>query len=151
MRKYMRHPADVPIQISVDFDVSGMPTTACVSGEMVDVSQGGIACDIGHYLAVGCQVCVDITTVSPQYHGLGKVVWCKPQSSGYEVGVCFLNQQESFRSRMVQQVCQIDVYKNMIYEREGRLLDGNEAAAEWIQKYAADFLGESPSSNPSLN
>jgi hypothetical protein len=40
---------------------------------------------------------------------------------------------------MVQQVCQIEHYKNIVYEREGRILDGNEAAAEWIQKHAADF------------
>lgn len=150
MRKYIRHPVDVPIQISLDFNgskadgnaVNGSATlsAADVSCDMVDVSLGGIACDVKNCLAVGCKVRVDINTVSPEYHGLGQVVWCKPKNDSYEVGVCFLNQEEAFRSRMVQQVCQIEMYKNMVYEREGRVLDGEEAAAEWIQKYAADFF-----------
>ena len=139
MRQYIRHPADVPIQISIDPNGNGAPAAMGFHGDIVDVSQGGIACEVTQAIQVGALVNVDIDSVSPQYHGKGKVVWCKPKPGCFEVGVCFVDQEEAFRSRMVQQICQIEMYKNMIYEREGRLLDGEEAAQEWINKYAAEF------------
>lgn len=138
MRQYIRHPADVPIHISLEPNGHAFEALN-IRGGMVDISQGGIACEVKAPIKVGCLVNVDIDSVSPKYHGLGKVVWCVEKMGSYEVGVCFLDQEEAFRSRMVQQICQIEVYKNMIYEREGRLLDGDEAATEWIQKHAVEF------------
>jgi hypothetical protein len=139
MRQYTRHPADVPIHISIDPNGQGVSLSLNIDGDIVDVSQGGIACEVATAIDVGSQVYVDISSVLPKYHGIGNVVWCKPKNNLFEVGVCFVDQEEAFRSRMVQQVCQIEMYKKMIYEREGRLLDGDEAAQEWVEKYAADF------------
>jgi hypothetical protein len=40
---------------------------------------------------------------------------------------------------MAEQICRIEEYKKEIREKEGRLLDGTDAALEWIRKYAKDF------------
>lgn len=106
---------------------------------LVDVSQGGISCEVCDQIAVGAAVQIDISSVSPAYHGVGEVVWCRPVADHFEVGVRFGDANEAYRSRMVQQICQIEHYKNIVYERDGRMLDGNEAAAEWIERHAADF------------
>ena len=41
--------------------------------------------------------------------------------------------------RMVEQVCHIEHWKKEIREKEGRELTGEQAAMEWIKKYAKDF------------
>ena len=134
MRRFVRHPADIPIQITLTPVDDGESDCA-----MLDVSQGGVACKCTHHIDVGSQVEVYIPSVWPEYHGKGEVVWCREEGETYEIGISFTNVQEAFKSRMVQQVCQIEHYKNVVFEREGRILDGDQAAAEWIEKHAAEF------------
>jgi len=136
MRRFVRHPSDIPISVSVSAQSSEYCTAA-----MTDVSQGGMACKVNHDIAIGSLVDVDITSVSPEYHGKGKVIWCKKSQPLYEVGIHFVNTQEAYKSRMVQQVCQIEHYKKSVYKQEGRLLNSEQAATEWIAKYAESFPG----------
>ncbi|WP_101760458.1 PilZ domain-containing protein [Oceanicoccus sp. KOV_DT_Chl] len=131
MRRFVRHPTDIPIAVTV---------TAASSGcSMTSVSQGGLSCEVATQVAVGSMVNVAIPSVSPPYYGNAEVMWCRQCGEHFEIGLQFTDQEEAFKARMVQQVCQIEHYKNMVFEREGRWMDGDEAAAEWIQKYAADF------------
>lgn len=131
MRQFARHPTDIPIDVTVSSRISGC--------SMTDVSQSGLSCKVSNPVNVGSTVNVDIPSVYPPYHSNAEVMWCSHCGDHYEVGLQFLDQDDAFKARMVQQVCQIEDYKNIIFEREGRLLDSNEAAVEWIQKYAADF------------
>lgn len=136
MRRFVRHPTDIPIA------VRSLQTDAPVDGDtctMLDVSQGGLACEVAQSFAVGSLVEIHIASVWPEYKGRGEVVWCAAKADRFEIGVAFTDHGEAYKSRMVQQVCQIEHYKNIVFEREGRVLDGDQAAAEWIEKYAADF------------
>jgi hypothetical protein len=67
------------------------------------------------------------------------VAWCTPRHGHFETGVEFLNQDNGFMTRMVEQVCNIENYKKEVYQTEGRILSPNEAAKEWISKYADEF------------
>ena len=40
---------------------------------------------------------------------------------------------------MVEQICHIEQYKQDVFEKDGRRLSGEQAALEWIEKYATDF------------
>ena len=133
MRRFIRHPTDIPIALKV------MNAATDGNSYSKDISMGGIACRITEEIGVGSEVVVQIDSVAPTYSGKGQVVWCKPCGSTYEVGVSFDDTDEAFKSRMVQQVCQIEQYKKFVLESEGRELDSNQAAAEWIKKYAKDF------------
>ncbi|MEE8056705.1 MAG: PilZ domain-containing protein [Pseudomonadales bacterium] len=135
MRRFVRHPTDIPIDVNLAID-RPQPET---SSHMTTVSRGGLSCEVTDKITVGCQVYIDIPSVSPAYHGTGEVMWCRSKEGHYEIGVRFTNKAEAYKSRMVQQVCQIEHYKNMVFEKEGRILDGDQAAAEWIEKYAAEF------------
>ena len=42
---------------------------------------------------------------------------------------------------MVEQVCPIEQYRHEMLKNEGRTLSSEEAALEWIQKYAPQFPG----------
>lgn len=46
---------------------------------------------------------------------------------------------DEFLARMESQCFQIDRYRWQVRCNEGRILSEDEAAREWIQRYAADF------------
>lgn len=140
MRQFIRHSTDIPIFLSVVSTAVDIPSDHVNSFNahsrcaMIDVSVGGIACRVSKTLTVGQRVEVYIPSVTPCYRDCGEVMWCKPCGQGFEVGVCFVDGIEAYKSRMVQQVCQIEYYKEIVFEREGRLIDSAQASAEWIQK-----------------
>jgi len=49
--------------------------------------------------------------------------------------------QDAFRNRMEQQCHQIKQYRQSMLRECGRLLSPDEAALEWIERYAATFDG----------
>ena len=57
---------------------------------------------------------------------------------GFEVGIEF-NAQEAFKSKMVEQLCQIEEYRQLMLREQGREIDGEEAAREWISRHAREF------------
>lgn len=132
MREFIRHPSDIPIEVVTE----GAPQRRW---HISNVSVGGLAFLSESEVALGSMVEVRIPSVDPPFETHGQVVWCKPCEVGYEVGIQFLEAEDAFRTRMVEQVCHIEDYKKGVAESEGRSLTGEEAACEWIQKYAATF------------
>ena len=49
-----------------------------------------------------------------------------------------MNTNDAFATRMLEQIWQIINYQNRL-EQEGRVLSIDEAALEWIDRYAAHF------------
>jgi hypothetical protein len=50
-----------------------------------------------------------------------------------------LSSEEAFRLRMESQCSRIREYRLAILREDGRLLSPDEAALEWIERYAATF------------
>ncbi len=116
MRRFVRHPTDIPIQVQTcnrSEDISEQCNEHCC---MTDVSQGGLACELDHPITVGAVVDINIPSVWPEYHGKGEVMWCDTKNGHFEVGLRFTNMQEAYKSHMVQQVCQIELHKNIVYD-----------------------------------
>jgi len=133
MRAYIRHPADVPIEFSPLADASGEQTLA------QDVSLGGLSFSSSGKLPVGSIVKVRIPVVNPPFEAEARVVWCLARPDRYEAGIEFVSEQDAYTARMVEQICHIEHYRMWVKEVEGRELDGEHAALEWIDKYAKDF------------
>ena len=53
--------------------------------------------------------------------------------------VGMISGQDAFRERMKQQCRLIRQYRQIVLRESGRLLSPDEAALEWIEKYAATF------------
>ena len=70
---------------------------------------------------------------------VGNVVWCEKSGKNYEVGIEFDKSKDVFRLRMIEQICHIEHYRKEVERLEGRELTTQEAAGEWISKYAGDF------------
>jgi hypothetical protein len=133
-RQYVRHPSDVPIVWRLgDIAVQG-------TEYLKNVSAGGLAFLSVNDVPPGIIIDINIPFVDPQVSMKGVVAWCRPDgASRFEVGVRFVDAGDHFRMRMVEQICHIEHYKKEILEREGRVISGEEAALEWIARYAKDF------------
>jgi len=133
MRNYIRHPTSIPIHIKAGgYDINKL--------SLQNLSAGGLCFVTDADIKVGA--CIDflIPVVKPDYIGKGIVVWRRKQAAKkYEVGLRFTSNDEFFRTRMVEQVCQIEDYRHKVEEQDGRTLNSEEAAMEWISKYAKDF------------
>jgi hypothetical protein len=132
-REFLRHTVHVPLEVE---RVAGAPPLA---EESVNVGVGGLAFLSRACPAVGDVLLLRIPTVAPPFQAQARVAWCRPEGGKYLVGVQFLDSRAAFRSRMVQQVCSIENYRREVEQREGRKLDTQQAAAEWIEKYAGRF------------
>lgn len=133
MRKYVRHPSDIPIE----FDVKDMMWDGrdCMN----NVSLGGLSFKSHNEVGVGTTVAIRIRVVKPPFEAAARVTWCERTGDLFDVGVAFTDQEDLYRMRMVEQVCYIEQYKKDVLRKEGRDLSGEEAALEWISKYAREF------------
>ena len=133
MREYIRHPADIPIEFQQDSPSLSHNET------MANISQGGLAFHAHTALAVGAVIQIRIALRQPAYQARARVAWCRPNGTGFDVGVELLDSDDVFRARMVEQLCHIEHYKQMVLRTQGRRLSGQQAALEWISKFAEQF------------
>jgi hypothetical protein len=133
MRNYIRHPTSIPIEV-----ILGERNTKAI--KVKNLSAGGLSFVTHEAIKVGDIVAFKIPLVQPDYNGQGVVVWRRTQAPFvFEVGMRFTSNDEYFRTRMVEQVCQIEEYRKRILSHDGRDISAEEAALEWIAKYAKDF------------
>src|SRR5690606_15550149 len=113
-------------------------------GQMKDVSVAGLCCHVEEPIRRGSQVEFSVPAVDRDYCGRGTVVWCHPVKDNYQLGIQFNCPRDAFRARMVEQLSLIEHYRREVEMLEGRCLDGEQAAAEWISRYAEDFARRFP-------
>lgn len=133
MRNYIRHPSDIPIELMIE------NSSSSDLEPLRDVSYGGLSFQSDENLPAGTVLHIRIDTVKPSFEADGIVVWCRFDSGQYTVGMEFCNKEDVFLVRMVEQICHIEHYKKEVETLEGRKLSSQEAALEWIAKYAGFF------------
>lgn len=132
-REFVRHTVDVPLEVETLGD------GARLREHGINIGHGGLAFLSSTCPRVGDMLRIRIPTVQPPFEADARVAWCRPEGGNHLVGVQFLDPAAAFRSRMVQQVCSIENYRREVERVEGRALTTQEAAAEWIAKYAGRF------------
>jgi len=138
MRHFIRHPINVPIEVgAADHPMPGVLQAR-------NVSRGGLAFHNAEALSPGTFAALRIPCVHPPFEARVRVAWCLPGELGFEVGVEFLDADDDLRARMVEQVCYIENYRKRIRLSEQRELSLEEAAREWVAKYAAQFFDTGP-------
>lgn len=133
MRNFIRHPSDIPIK----YRISKRPSDA--EEHLSNISQGGLAFTARHDIEVGSILFFHIPFIKPAVEARGRVVWCHMEDGAYLIGVEFDDEDQAFHARMVEQICHIEDYKRKVLSNEGRHLTTEEAASEWIEKYADNF------------
>lgn len=124
----------MPIQVTLDRveDDEGDDT-------LTNISLGGLSFVSPQPVEVFQRVRVCIPIIQEDNFIQGQVVWCEKAGNGYEIGLEFDSSKEVFRLRMIEQICHIEHYRKEVERQEGRKLSTDEAAKEWISKYAGDF------------
>jgi len=133
MRSYIRHPSDIPIE----FHQGSVAVAATQT--LVDVSCGDLSFAAQAPIPTDSVITVRISYVEPVFEAPCRVTWCRRAQNEFLIGVEFLHAEDEYRARMVEQVCHIEHYKKEVFEQEGRVLTGEQAAREWIRKFAKDF------------
>lgn len=128
-RQFIRHPVNLPIEASQ------------LAAEAYCLGTGGLAFRCDHTAEPGTFLHVRIPSVTPEFEIDAKVVWCRCIDGNVELGVEFMNPNDAFRVRMVEQVCHIENYRQEIFTVQGREMTFEEAAMEWIGKFSATFPG----------
>ena len=132
MRQFIRHPTDFPIMVSSEDSSSSYQASLC------NISQGGLACRLPRAFSPDTAVTLYIPSLQTDCRVSGRGTRCLPRTKGFRVGIQFNDETESFKSRMVEQVCLIEHYRREL-DREGRVLDSEAAAQEWIARFGSRF------------
>ena len=114
MRHFMRHPASMPIE------VSALHSELQALSHLCNVSIGGLAFEAAQEVEAGSIISLRIPCVVPVFESVAKVAWCRELDSGYELGVEFLDQDDAYRARMIEQVCHIEEYREQVRQTEQR-------------------------------
>ena len=134
MREFIRHPADVPIQVQSASDGRFEGRAA------QNVSFGGLAFSSATAIEPETFITLRLPYLLPVFEvATARVAWCRNEGTQYVVGVQFQDPEEAFRVRMVEQLLHIESYRREIQQQEGRPLTTEEAAREWIGRYASSF------------
>jgi len=134
MRSYIRHPSDIPIQVSASSSKSTHRAQI-----LNNISHGGLSFMTPASVQEGACIHLKIDSVKPVFETDGLVTNCRKIDKGFMIGIEFIRKDDLFIARMVEQVCHIEHYKREMSQQQGRELSGEEAAREWIAKYAANF------------
>ena len=133
MRHLLRHPSDMPVELV-------LRKQAFVPKQRLNnISLGGVACNSGRAFRRGTAIELRIPLFGEQARYPGLVAWCRKLEDGYLVGIAFIDEDTLFRARMVEQVCQIEHYRQQREQELGCSLPVEDMAQEWISQHAAAF------------
>ncbi len=136
-RAYIRHPSQVGIQ------VTPLSTREQLNLEINNISQGGLSFASNQRFHKDTVVKLKIPSMKPVFKVNAIIRWCRAQSdeqdTPYELGVEFLDNDDAFKVRMVEQVCYIREYRKERQEQLGKRVTWNQASEEWISKNGSSF------------
>ncbi len=130
---------DVPIQVASSRVEDEQDIEENLDQTITNVSLGGLSFVSQTPLTVLDRVRITIPILERDNSLIGSVAWCEEADSGYEIGIKFEKSRDFFRMRMIEQICHIEHYRSEVLHTQGRELSAQEAAAEWISKFAGDF------------
>ena len=139
IRKYVRQVTGIPVGVTLDYS----DNISADDDTITNISLGGLALvaedpiDINESLQVHCPILNNDAQLS------GKVIWCEKSRDGYEVGLEFDDPAEIERMRIIDQIIDIEKFRNQVAEQEGRQLSSVQAAREWVSQYTGKFAATS--------
>ncbi|MBX9912862.1 MAG: PilZ domain-containing protein [Pseudomonadaceae bacterium] len=137
MRRFLRHPSDMPVELVLRKQLSAPKQ------RLHDISLGGVACNCSRSFRRGTAVEMRIPLLGDQARYPGVVAWCHKLPDDYLVGISFVDEDTLFRARMVEQVCQIEHYRHQRELELGKPQAVEAMACEWIAEHAAEFSNAS--------
>lgn len=126
---FIRHPDEFPIELNIQ---ESQPTP-------FHSAYFQLVCRSSQPFHYGDSIAIKIPSVATHMEVKGTIESCKNSDNGYEIGIGFNNEDALMRIRMLEQLCYIQRYRAFVQSTEGRALSEQDAAIEWIGKYAHLF------------
>jgi len=133
MRRFISHPDDIPIACRL------CPKSADNQPGLRNFSAEGLSFHSAFPIQPGSLVTIRIDQVDPPFEGRVQVCWCRAIGEDYEIGASLVDDEQGFGLRMAEQLCHIEHYRRTIGDSQARALTEDEAAQEWIERYAEQF------------
>jgi hypothetical protein len=98
-------------------------------------TSGGICFVTPTHVAPGNTIHVSLDTPRGAEELTVRVVWCEAEGGAWLIAARLLDDADACRARLAAQLCLIDAYRRT-QRQQGRDLDEDTAAMEWISRYA---------------
>lgn len=118
----------LPSNAGIDTIVSGRQVQhfECLN----DISFEGLSFESKVEYRRGTIITIQIPITRPSFQVISEVVWCKYSDSNYRVGVKFLQIQNGYRMKMLEQLSFIETYRKKVFFDENRSLTCEQAYGE---------------------
>lgn len=126
---FIRHPDEFPIELDTTESNSHLSNTSSLE----------LVCHSDKAFHSGEGITLKIPSIASQLEVNGTIQSCNNTLNGYELGIAFDDNSSLMRIRMLEQLCYIQRYRNHVLTVEGRNISDQDAALEWIDKYAHLF------------
>ena len=133
MRHFIRYSVDIPVEITLGNNERQR------TENVKNVSTGGLCVSMANCPGLGSRLLIRIPYLDPPFETRMEVAWCLKKGDHYDVGLRMLDPDDTFRVRMVEQICHIEHYRNEVLAVEGRHMTAEQAAMEWIENYSSVF------------
>jgi len=104
-----------------------------------NIGSGGLSFRSKTPLDIGILIKIKIPLNRPVFEAEARVVGCKKNYEHFDIGVEFTGQKDALRIKMAEQICLIEEYKKELCDKLGKPVSGEEAALDWIKKFADKF------------
>ena len=134
-RRFYRHPISVPLVLRTSKkEKEGQ-------SQSLDVSLGGLSFLWPERLSKGSLIDIKIAVKKKRFEIKSKVAYAKEdQKTGkFRTGVCFADDSSAFVARLAEQMLEIIKYRKNLSQKSGHEISEEEAANQWIKKYADKF------------
>lgn len=135
IRRQVRHVTSIPIEVSLE----DHQNYQAAEDNITNLSLGGWCFVASDRLELNEAIQMRFPVLDEETLIDGKGVWCNKTTKGYEVGLEFNDPAEVERLKMIEQIRQIENFRNNRERQDGRKLSSEQAAREWISRYAGNF------------
>lgn len=132
LQLFIRHPEQVAIEVQ----------PATTDGATANRSSDGLGliCSSTTAYAPGTPLSVNFPELPQPIDSVhGTVFNCFQTGEHFELAIQFRSPEHAMRLRMAEQQTYIELYRQHLLQDQGRTLSLDEAALEWIERYAASF------------
>jgi hypothetical protein len=130
---FIQHPKEIPVTLLSSTSAQAQPEDQEREGKTA-----GICFWTAEHPKVQDNVVLGIELENNRFIGKGRVVRVQAEQEGCWVCVK-ISREDEFAIRMAEQLCQIEHYRQDNKHYFDRNMTSDEAAQEWISKYAALF------------
>src|SRR3989338_3970793 len=138
-RRCLRHPLHIPIRL--ELGPGGVPAER----RCEEISQGGLSFWWDRRLGRGQFLIITIPVKEKSFRIRARVAYSlKDARTGhFRTGVEFKDPESAFRARLAEETIEIIEYRKKVSIEKGFEVSEEQAAEEWIRRYAQGLPGQS--------